>query len=93
VCRVSHVALRLCELHPTTQWVRTRSSNLWGHSQSPPKELAEPKIAAYTLVKLTEPWKGLCSHEIGLQYRMIFRIDPERRTIEFLAIGTRKVYR
>lgn len=42
--------------------------------------------------KLQGRWKGLCSHEIGLQYRMIFRTDPERRTIEFLAIGTRKVY-
>ena len=43
--------------------------------------------------KLHGRWKGLHSHEIGLQYRMIFRIDPETHTIKLLAIGTHKVYR
>lgn len=38
-------------------------------------------------------WEGLYSHEIGLQYRMVFRVDSESRVIELLAVGTHKVYR
>jgi len=37
-------------------------------------------------------WKGCYSYEIGLKYRLIYRVDVERREIEFLAVGTHKIY-
>ena len=37
-------------------------------------------------------WKGCYSYEIGLRYRLIYRVDVERREIEFLAVGTHKIY-
>jgi len=37
-------------------------------------------------------WKGFYSYEIGLKYRLIYRVDVERKEIEFLAIGTHKIY-
>jgi len=37
-------------------------------------------------------WKGCCSYEIGLRYRLIYRVDVERKEIEFLAVGTHKIY-
>jgi len=37
-------------------------------------------------------WKGCYSYEIGLKYRLIYKVDVERKEIEFLAIGTHKIY-
>jgi len=37
-------------------------------------------------------WKGCYSYEIGLKYRLIYRVDVERKEIEFLAVGTHKIY-
>ena len=38
------------------------------------------------------PWEGHYSYEIGLKYRLIYRVDVERKEIEFLAVGTHKIY-
>ena len=38
------------------------------------------------------PWKGCYSYEMGLKYRLIYRVDIERREIEFLAVGTHRIY-
>jgi len=38
------------------------------------------------------PWKGCYSYEIGLRYRLIYRVDIERKEIEFLAVGAHKIY-
>lgn len=38
------------------------------------------------------PWKGCYSYEIGLKYRLIYRVEFERKEIEFLAVGTHKIY-
>jgi len=38
------------------------------------------------------PWKGCYSYEMGLKYRLIYRVDVERKEIEFLAVGTHKIY-
>jgi len=32
------------------------------------------------------------SYEIGLRYRLIYRVKLERKEIEFLAVGTHKIY-
>jgi len=37
-------------------------------------------------------WKGCYSFEIGLKYRLIYKVDVERKEIEFIAIGTHKIY-
>jgi addiction module RelE/StbE family toxin len=37
-------------------------------------------------------WKGCYSYEIGLRYRLIYRVNAERKEIEFLAVGTHKIY-
>jgi len=38
-------------------------------------------------------WQGLCSYEIGRQYRIVYRVKFDDKVIEFLAAGTHKVYR
>ena len=38
------------------------------------------------------PWRGCYSYEVGLKYRLVFRVDTERKEIEFLAVGTHKIY-
>lgn len=38
------------------------------------------------------PWKGCYSYEIGLKYRLIYRVEIEKKEIEFLAVGTHKIY-
>jgi len=38
------------------------------------------------------PWEGCYSYEIGLKYRLIYRVEVERKEIEFLAVGTHKIY-
>jgi len=38
------------------------------------------------------PWEGCYSYEVGLKYRLIFRVKVERKEIEFLAVGTHKIY-
>ncbi|MCP8308298.1 MAG: type II toxin-antitoxin system mRNA interferase toxin, RelE/StbE family [archaeon] len=38
------------------------------------------------------PWKGCYSCEVGLKYRLIYRVDFERKEIEFLAVGSHKIY-
>lgn len=37
-------------------------------------------------------WKGCYSYKIGLKYRLIYRVEPERKEIEFLAVGSHKIY-
>jgi len=37
-------------------------------------------------------WEGCYSYEIGLKYRLIYRVKFERKEIEFLAVGTHKIY-
>jgi len=37
-------------------------------------------------------WEGCYSYEIGLKYRLIYRVEVERKEIEFLAVGTHKIY-
>lgn len=37
-------------------------------------------------------WKGCYSYEIGLKYRLVYRVDVEGKEIEFLAVGTHKIY-
>ncbi|MCP8322430.1 MAG: type II toxin-antitoxin system mRNA interferase toxin, RelE/StbE family, partial [archaeon] len=38
------------------------------------------------------PWEGCYSYEVGLKYRLIYRVDFERKEIEFLAVGSHKIY-
>jgi len=38
------------------------------------------------------PWEGCYSYEIGLKYRLIYKVEFERKEIEFLAVGTHKIY-
>jgi len=37
-------------------------------------------------------WEGCYSFEIGLKYRLIYRVNFKRKEIEFLAVGTHKIY-
>jgi len=37
-------------------------------------------------------WEGCYSYEVGLKYRLIYRVKVERKEIEFLAVGTHKIY-
>jgi addiction module RelE/StbE family toxin len=37
-------------------------------------------------------WEGCYSYEMGLRYRLIYKIEFERKEIEFLAVGTHKIY-
>jgi len=37
-------------------------------------------------------WKGCYSYEIGLKYRLIYSVKFVRKEIEFLAVGTHKIY-
>jgi len=37
-------------------------------------------------------WEGCYSYEVGLKYRLIYKVKLERREIEFLAVGTHKIY-
>jgi len=37
-------------------------------------------------------WKGCYSYRVGLRYRLIYRTKPEKKEIEFLAVGTHKIY-
>jgi len=36
--------------------------------------------------------KDAYSYEIGLKYRLMYRVKFERKEIEFLAVGTHKIY-
>lgn len=38
------------------------------------------------------PWEGCYSYEIGLKYRLIYKVEFERKEIKFLAVGTHKIY-
>jgi len=38
------------------------------------------------------PWEECYSYEVGLKYRLIYRVKVERKEIEFLAVGTHKIY-
>jgi addiction module RelE/StbE family toxin len=38
-------------------------------------------------------WEGFYSYEIGLQYRIIYRVDLAAKVIELMAAGTHKIYR
>jgi addiction module RelE/StbE family toxin len=49
----------------------------------------DPRKEGHTL---HGPWKGCHSYEIGLKYRLIYRVEIEREEIEFLAVGTHKIY-
>jgi len=42
--------------------------------------------------KLHGPWEGCYSCEIGPKYRLIYKVEFERKEIEFLAVGTHKIY-
>lgn len=37
------------------------------------------------------PWEGCYSYEIGLKYRLIYKVKFERKAIQFLAVGTREL--
>ena len=37
-------------------------------------------------------WKGCYSYKVGLKYRLIYRVKPENKEIELLAVGTHKIY-
>jgi len=37
-------------------------------------------------------WEGCYSYEVGLKYRLIYKVEFERKEIEFLAVGTHKIY-
>jgi len=50
---------------------------------------ADPRIEGH---RLHGPWKGCYSYEIGLKYRLIYKVDLERKEIDFIAVGTHKVY-
>jgi addiction module RelE/StbE family toxin len=60
------------------------------------------EIAIETLLSSEDPrkeghmlhglWEGCYSYEIGLKYRLIYRIKFERKEIQFLAVGTHKIY-
>jgi addiction module RelE/StbE family toxin len=38
-------------------------------------------------------WEGFFSFEIGLQYRIIYRVVFPEKVVEFVAVGTHKIYR
>ena len=48
---------------------------------------ADPRIEGH---RLHGPWKGCYSYEIGLKYRLIYKVDLEKRGS--IAVGTHKVY-
>jgi addiction module RelE/StbE family toxin len=37
-------------------------------------------------------WEGTFSYAIGKQFRLIFQVDFEKRSVVFLAVGTHKIY-
>lgn len=37
-------------------------------------------------------WKGCYSYRIGLRYRLIYTVNSEEKEIEFLAVGTHRIY-
>ena len=49
----------------------------------------DPRKEGHTL---HGPWKGCYSYEIGLKHRLIYRVEIEKKEIEFLAVGTHKIY-
>jgi len=49
----------------------------------------DPRKEGHTL---HGPWKGCYSYEIGLKRRLIYRVELEKKEIEFLAVGTHKIY-
>ncbi len=38
-------------------------------------------------------WKGILSYEIGRQFRILYRVRVQDRTVELLDVGTHGVYR
>jgi addiction module RelE/StbE family toxin len=57
------------------------------------KDLAEspdPRKAGHGLHGL---WAGLHSLEVGRRYRLIYKVDFEKHTIQLIAVGTHKIYR
>ncbi len=38
-------------------------------------------------------WEKFYSYEIGLQYRIIYRVDFAAKVLELMAAGTHKIYR
>jgi len=38
------------------------------------------------------PWEGCYSYKIGFRYRLIYKVEFERKEIEFLTVGTHKIY-
>jgi mRNA-degrading endonuclease RelE of RelBE toxin-antitoxin system len=43
--------------------------------------------------RLHDRWEGSYSFEVGLQYRIIYRLNLAAKVIELMAAGTRKIYR
>jgi addiction module RelE/StbE family toxin len=37
-------------------------------------------------------WKGAYSYEIGRQYRILYAVDFEKRSIILLSVGSHKIY-
>jgi addiction module RelE/StbE family toxin len=37
-------------------------------------------------------WEGTFSYPIGKQFRLIFQVDFEKKSVVFLAVGTHKIY-
>lgn len=42
--------------------------------------------------KLHGTWKGCYSYKIGLKYRVIYKVEPEKKEIQFLAVSSHKIY-
>ncbi len=60
------------------------------------------EIAIETLLTIDDPrkrghmlhgaWRGCYSYKIGLKYRIIYKVELEKKEIQFLAVGTHKIY-
>ncbi len=66
--------------------VRARVDEAMGHllESEDPTRLGLRKVAR---------WKGVFSYEIGKQFRVLYTVRFEDRTVVFLDVGTHGVYR
>lgn len=56
------------------------------------KELAESKNPRQVGVHKTARYNCIHAYEIGKQYRILYDIDENSRTITFLSVGTHEIY-
>ena len=57
------------------------------------KELVESEDPTKLGLRKVARWKGVYSYEIGRQFRILYSLRFEERTIVFLDVGTHGVYR